>query len=214
LAAGFGSDAVLAGVAGVLVFCVAWSTLPARSRPVSFAPTFASAIYAGFPLSLVVLVRSWTGPAIVLPLLPGSPTVTSGVAWVLLTLTVTWATDSGAYLVGRAVGRRPFWPRLSPKKTWEGTIAGLLAGALVGMVWSAGFQWSGLTGGALGACGALAAVVGDLTESGLKRQAGAKESGTLLPGHGGLLDRLDSLAFSTVVVFFTGTLNQSAHFLR
>lgn len=115
--------------------------------------------------------------------------------WLLLALVPTWAGDSVAYLVGSRIGRRRIAPQVSPGKTWEGTLAGFGAAAVVALLLavSAGLH----TGPSL-----LVAVLvgpvgfgGDLFESAIKRAAGAKDSGTLFPGHGGVLDRIDSLIF-------------------
>ena len=126
---------------------------------------------------------------------------------------MTWLTDTSAYAIGRLVGRRQFSPRLSPQKTWEGTIGGVVAGTLLGGVWAQPLGWSLAAGLALGLVASWAAVLGDLAESALKRRASLKDSGTFLPGHGGLLDRIDSLAFTTAVVFLVGTLDESTHML-
>lgn len=112
---------------------------------------------------------------------------------VLALLAAVWAADAGAYFCGRAWGRHRLAPRLSPSKTWEGLAGGLLAAALAGLIAS---LWTPLRPGVLVllalACAVLS-VVGDLAESRLKRAAGAKDSSHLIPGHGGLLDRIDSL---------------------
>jgi phosphatidate cytidylyltransferase len=140
--------------------------------------------------------------------------VVTGVAWIAVVLSVTWVVDSIAYFAGRAFGQHPFSPGISPKKTWEGTIAGVLAGTLVGMAWAPVMLWTTVAGAAVGFVVSWAAVLGDLAESSLKRHAGLKDAGTVLPGHGGLLDRVDSLAFSSVVIFLVGTVDRTAHILR
>jgi phosphatidate cytidylyltransferase len=116
----------------------------------------------------------------------------AGLALALWTLVVVWATDIGAYFAGRAIGGPKLAPRLSPNKTWAGLIGGMIAalafGALV--AWIAGLPMI-LYG--LGAPLAVAAQMGDLFESWLKRISGVKDSGKLLPGHGGVLDRLDGV---------------------
>jgi len=121
-----------------------------------------------------------------------------GLAWLLLVIVVTWLGDSGAYLIGRSFGRQPLIPVVSPKKTVEGFVGGLACAALTGLVavelFGLGIHWS--IGLALGFVLGLIAVLGDLVESVLKRQAGVKDSGTLIPGHGGMLDRLDALLFT------------------
>jgi phosphatidate cytidylyltransferase len=111
----------------------------------------------------------------------------------IFALVLGWAADVGAYFGGRRFGRTKLAPRVSPNKTWEGVLGGLLVGSLVAF---AGLAWFGFSAGAfLPLCIAalLASVVGDLTESMFKRQVGLKDSGTILPGHGGVLDRIDSL---------------------
>ena len=120
----------------------------------------------------------------------------AGLQWVALAFLTTFATDTGAYAAGKAMGRRKLAPSVSPGKTWEGAAGGLLAAmsAAVGLVHLLdGVEsrvWPAL---ALGLAIGVAAQAGDLLESKLKRMAGAKNSGRLIPGHGGLLDRLDSL---------------------
>lgn len=121
-------------------------------------------------------------------------------AWPLVLVAAVWSFDSGAYLVGCAIGRRPFFAWISPKKTVEGVVGGLVV-ATVAV--AAGLALAGgnpaealLVGPLLG----VAAQAGDLAESLLKRAAGAKDSGTLLPGHGGILDRMDSFLFAAPVL--------------
>ena len=126
----------------------------------------------------------------------------NGLIWLALAIGCTWAADSGAYAAGRAFGRHKLAPTISPNKTWEGYIGGLLCSAAVGALIGAltPLSWvAGLVAGAL--VGALS-VLGDLIESMLKREAGAKDSGQLIPGHGGILDRIDSLLWSGVLVFY------------
>lgn len=110
--------------------------------------------------------------------------------YVLAFLWMVWANDTGAYLVGKPLGRHKLWPRVSPGKSWEGFIGGLIAAALVA---GAVFGWSMWGVGA--AVGALA-TAGDLTQSAWKRRLGIKDSGTLIPGHGGILDRFDGFVYA------------------
>jgi phosphatidate cytidylyltransferase len=129
-----------------------------------------------------------------------------GARWVFLVLLVTWAYDSGAYLAGTFLGRRPFMQHVSSKKTVEGVVGGLVFSALAGL---AGAPMIGLAVWQALLLGALAGVVaqlGDLIESMLKRQAGAKDSGSLVPGHGGLLDRIDGLLLTGALGYYASAL--------
>jgi phosphatidate cytidylyltransferase len=121
-----------------------------------------------------------------------------GLAWLLFVIVVTWLSDTGAYLVGRSVGKTPLVPLISPKKTVEGLVGGLIAAVLFGLLanWLFGLGLPVLAAGGAALVLALLGVVGDLAESLLKRQAGVKDSGTLIPGHGGMLDRIDALLFT------------------
>lgn len=140
---------------------------------------------------------------------PGSP---EGLAWTILLLALIWVNDSGAYLGGRRFGKAPFFPTISPRKTREGAITGTLLCILVGVLAPAlGAVWpvlaplgahSPMTLGLVGLAIALVAPAGDLAESVLKRQAGVKDSGRLIPGHGGILDRIDSLLFAAPTLYF------------
>jgi phosphatidate cytidylyltransferase len=139
-------------------------------------------------------------PAVALLALRNHPA--SGPAHLLWLFLVVWTTDIAAYLVGRSIGGPKLAPGISPGKTWAGLLGGVLGAALVGTI------VSGLLGGIAGLgtlVGGLLAVVaqaGDLFESHLKREAGVKDSGTLIPGHGGALDRLDGLLFAAPVYAF------------
>ncbi|MGJ4804974.1 phosphatidate cytidylyltransferase [Luteimonas sp. SDU82] len=124
------------------------------------------------------------------------PLVSQGHVWLLAALMIVWATDTGAYFAGRRFGKRKLAPRISPNKTVEGLLGGVAAGVAVALV-MAPLAGASLAQLPLVAVAALAtvvfSVVGDLFESLLKRHVGAKDSGTLIPGHGGVLDRLDSV---------------------
>jgi phosphatidate cytidylyltransferase len=124
--------------------------------------------------------------------------------WLLFALGINWAGDIAAYYVGRAIGKHKLAPRISPGKTVEGAIGSLAAAAIFGTAFSIGWPAAGLSLGfwiTLAGVTSLAGQLGDLTESALKRGAGMKDSGTLLPGHGGWLDRLDSSLFTMPVVY-------------
>jgi phosphatidate cytidylyltransferase len=123
-----------------------------------------------------------------------------GAGWTLMLFATTWAADIAAFAVGNLVGGPKLWPRFSPNKTWSGFAGGLAgaAGASVGV--AAAFMHLSLAGAALiGLAGGLATMAGDLWESVLKRRFGVKDSGDLIPGHGGLLDRVDGLMFAVMV---------------
>lgn len=124
----------------------------------------------------------------------------------LLAVLVTWATDTGAYTFGSLVGKRPLWPAISPKKTVEGAAGGLISGVAIGAALALLWQRSLSPWLAVAAVASIAAQLGDLVESGFKRKAGVKDSGNLLPGHGGVLDRFDSLFFAGSAVYYLATL--------
>jgi phosphatidate cytidylyltransferase len=122
---------------------------------------------------------------------------------ILLLLVLIWAGDTAAYYCGKAFGRHALAPRVSPKKTVEGAIAGVIASVgagTAGGVWFLGESWPDLM--VISAVTAVAGQFGDLAESVLKRSAGVKDSSSILPGHGGILDRLDSLFFATPVFYW------------
>jgi phosphatidate cytidylyltransferase len=125
-----------------------------------------------------------------------------GPAFLLFALVIVWVSDSVAYFVGKSIGSHSLAPHLSPKKTWEGTIAGFLGSLIAGLAF---WRWLNeplphLLG--MAAAGNVAGQVGDLLESAYKRSAGIKDSGTLLPGHGGVLDRIDALILAIPVVWY------------
>jgi phosphatidate cytidylyltransferase len=124
----------------------------------------------------------------------------SGVAWALTLVLVVWGYDIGAYLTGRAIGRRHMLEHISPSKTLEGLVGGLVLSTMAAGVGAAliGLEpWQPLI---MGPLVGLSAQVGDLAESMLKRAAGRKESGFLIPGHGGILDRIDSFLFAAPIL--------------
>ena len=129
-----------------------------------------------------------------------------GPHWVLYLLVLVWVADSGAFFAGRQFGRTRLAPKVSPGKTWEGVLGGLTACALFAFGYAHYLELQGavLTGFVLvSLVTVLFSVAGDLLESLLKRQRGVKDSGTLIPGHGGILDRIDSL-FAAAPVFLLG----------
>jgi phosphatidate cytidylyltransferase len=125
-----------------------------------------------------------------------------GPALLLFALVIIWVGDTTAYFVGRSIGKHPLAPHLSPKKTWEGTVASFLGSLIVAMVFARYMTVPLPHLLAMAALGNVAGQVGDLLESAYKRSAGIKDSGTILPGHGGVLDRIDALILAIPVVWY------------
>jgi phosphatidate cytidylyltransferase len=159
-----------------------------------------------FGLTLAgVLYLGWIGAYLI-----SLRTLPDGIWWVLLSLPSVWIADSGAYAVGSRWGRRKMTPRLSPKKTWEGYWGGVVSGTLGAALLAYVFQtWLGagpaitpFRGALLGLLLSLLTTLGDLGESMIKRQVGVKDSGTLLPGHGGVFDRIDSWLWAGVLAYY------------
>ena len=163
----------------------------------SWALTLGAALWLGWLISHFVLLRDLSEPL----------GLGIGTRWLIVTFLATWINDSVAYLVGKAIGRHPCFPYLSPKKTWEGTIGGwfggLAATALLGY-WLVDLPWA--HGLVLGILVATAAPLGDLAKSMVKRQMKVKDFSALIPGHGGMFDRIDSLLFVVPVVYYYATL--------
>ena len=187
------SDTLVYGLLAIAVvwWVVAIAALTVYPRRFS-AP---STITAGF----ATLVPSWG----LLAWLHSE--VTDGPLLILLLLAIVWSADSGAYFFGRALGRHKLAPGVSPGKTWEGVIGGLVTAALVGALAGALSESAALPVAMVAAATAALSVVGDLNVSMFKRNAGLKDSGRVLPGHGGVLDRADSVT-AAVVMFVPGLL--------
>lgn len=133
--------------------------------------------------------------------------LSGGLELTLLTIFLVWATDTGAYLIGKRFGRHLLAPQVSPKKTVEGSLGGLLLSIVVAMLyWRLFGETSWFTYLLLAIIVGVSAQIGDLFESALKRSAGVKDSGKLIPGHGGILDRFDSLIFAIPLVYYGVTL--------
>lgn len=178
-------------MAAVATMAVPPAVGPFRATAVSFTIT----AYVGGLLAFALLLRE--------TLVDGRRL---GFLLFLLPVIVTWLSDTAAYFAGRTLGRRPLAPVVSPNKTVEGAVAGLLAGPIGALLVAHAAVPELVAVGsaevaAAGAFIALAAVVGDLAESALKRECGAKDSSRLLPGHGGLLDRMDSLLWAFPVAW-------------
>jgi len=130
--------------------------------------------------------------------------------WTIMLFAATWAADVGAFVVGSTLKGPKLWPRFSPNKTWSGFAGGLLAATVVGALMASlpAFKLNLLAAGLIGLTVGLATMAGDLWESAIKRRFGVKDSGDLIPGHGGLLDRVDGLLFAVVVMAAARLANQ------
>ncbi len=155
-----------------------------------WAWTIAGILYVGWLTSYLVALRG----------------LADGRDWVFFALFITFASDTAAFFVGRALGRHKLAPHISPAKTWEGAIGGLAGAGLVSLLFllptplALPLTW--WQAGLLGSIASTAGQLGDLVESLFKRNVGVKDSGNILPGHGGALDRMDSLIFASVVVYY------------
>jgi phosphatidate cytidylyltransferase len=168
---------------------------PVERAPMDWAWTTLGSLVIGWPLAQGVALRDVQLSVVGLEW-PAGP----GLLVALVALTCTWASDTSAYAAGRFWGRTPFFAAISPRKTTEGAIAGVLAPTAVALAWSSALGWPLVFAGVLGAAAGCAAIAGDLLESALKRALGAKDAGALIPGHGGLLDRVDSLLLVLVAI--------------
>ncbi len=160
---------------------------------VRWAWTLAGILYMGWMLGHYVALRE----------------LDQGKEWVIFALFSTFACDTAAFLIGRTWGRRPLAPTISPGKTWEGAVGGFIAAIAAALILytlldavGSSLPTSYVQAILLGCFIGLFAQIGDLSESLLKRRAGVKDSGSLIPGHGGILDRIDSLVFTGVVVYY------------
>jgi phosphatidate cytidylyltransferase len=194
---------------GVLVLGSLVGTLGARSVEESplggAAVTVAGVLYAGLPLAFIPLLRELPGE---LGWVGDPPSAWAGVFAVAFPIAVTWVGDAAAYFVGTAWGRKKLAPSISPKKSWVGSWGGLAGAGVAAGVWHVlavpvlpGFPFTLPVAVGLGVLLGVGAQVGDLVESLLKREAGVKDSGTLFPGHGGVLDRLDALCFTLPLAY-------------
>jgi phosphatidate cytidylyltransferase len=177
-----------------LILSLTWQLFQVQSAApvVDWALTLSGGVYLGWLMAHFLLLRA----------------APQGLRWLTLALLSTWVCDSAAYLVGVSIGKHKLWPRISPKKSWEGLLGGWVCGtaftaalgALLGMGW--------LHGAVVGALIAIVGPFGDFGVSMLKRQVGVKDSSdaltgrNLIPGHGGMLDRIDSLLFTVPVVYY------------
>jgi phosphatidate cytidylyltransferase len=186
--------------ATLLLAAVGFTRADPRAGFMTWAITSFGVAYVGLLLPAIVLVAHLapSGGSASTPV--GVLGIGSGAAWTLMLVLVVWGYDTGAYLTGRRLGRRRLLDHISPSKTVEGLAGGLIVATLAAGIGAAlvGLDpWHPLV---IGPLVGLAAQAGDLAESMLKRAAGRKESGFLVPGHGGILDRIDSFLFAAPVL--------------
>ena len=188
-------------VSGSYVSVLAWlSTAAAFASMLWFLMAAPSGGAAGTVVLTIAVAALVGGTLLHAPMLRE---IDQGREWVIYLIAITFASDTSAYLVGRAVGRLKLAPRISPGKTWEGAIGGIAGGMAASAAAVALLSLDVSLFEAIGAGAGLSIVgqLGDLGESKLKRLAGAKDSGVVVPGHGGILDRLDSIVWNLVVVY-------------
>jgi len=199
--------AALAGMAGAIVLVIAGEDVAARWPAVvcvlALAPVAIFSLSTLWPpagdLRRAAQAASWITASVPYAGLLGSLVALrahpEGLAWTALALAMTWGNDTGAYFVGMRFGRRKLYPKVSPHKSWEGFFGGLVASVVAAAIFRffLPLDWGDVLvlGGVAGVVGPL----GDLSESMIKRAFDVKDSGNLIPGHGGIFDRLDALLF-------------------
>ena len=191
-----GSGLLVGAVGLVLIAVASFTKLDPHDGLATWMATIFGALYVSL-LSFVIRL------GLAAPGVPsGSPLAALGAerGWVLFLVFAVWSYDTGAYLVGKNLGRTKFLTHISPSKTVEGLVGGVVATTVVAAIMLWGLGQDPRHALVLGPLTALAAQAGDLAESVIKRAAGAKDSGTLIPGHGGVLDRVDSFVFAAPIV--------------
>lgn len=181
---------------------------PNRSPLHNLAPTWFGVLYIGWLFPFAARLRWLPASDLARVGWPVGPrpdwqgVLDPGTALLLLVLLTTWSADTCAFLVGKSIGKHKLAPVLSPGKTWEGAVGGFVGavGIGIGVGWVLGFPpaWSGTAAALIG----LMAVLGDLCKSSIKREVGIKDFGKIIPGHGGALDRFDSLLFTAPTIYF------------
>jgi len=182
----------------LLVFCFlglfGYFLVAAQRHPTELGQHFREFMFSIFGLLYLALLPTYLVKIHALP---------AGVEWTILFLLINWSNDTGAYFAGKKYGKTPLYPLISPKKTREGGIGGLLTGFVVSLIYKLvffhGMAWSAVI--AVPLFVGPVSQIGDLCESFLKRAFGVKDSGSILPGHGGFLDRFDGVVFSLPIMY-------------
>ncbi len=196
------------GSALLISFLCVLSRKQLHGAMVDWALTLAIALYLGWPMSNLLVLRGYE-PGIFHPGTALWLTLPAGIWWLLVILLGVWSFDAAAFFSGRYFGRHKLAPMISPAKTWEGVAGGLVFSVIACLIltivplhvpWYLAILLGILIGGA--------ATLGDLAESLIKRQTHVKDSGQIMPGHGGMLDRIDSLLFAAIVVYIFAQLMQ------
>ncbi|SDF39761.1 phosphatidate cytidylyltransferase [Sporolituus thermophilus] len=184
----------------LLVLCLAKAVTSSSSFTIADASfTFFGIAYVGLTFSHIILLRfadNFTSYNV------GNVTLPAGAVYLWLAFVGTWANDTFAYFVGTKFGQNKLCPAISPYKTWEGAIGGIIGSLLGTAILGSLFQIPLFHGLIIGLLAGIAAPLGDLAESAIKRYTGVKDSGRLLPGHGGVLDRFDSIMFAVPTVYY------------
>jgi phosphatidate cytidylyltransferase len=191
------------GLGGALLVSFPWLFFRQKldGAMVDWALTLAISLYLGWPMSFFLLLRGYEA-ATIRALDIAAVHLPAGAWWVLTVLLGVWGFDAAAFFTGRYLGRHRLAPKISPAKSWEGVLGGLIVSILAALLLTVrplGVPWYIAIG--LGSVLGVAAVLGDLAESLIKRQTRVKDSGQILPGHGGMLDRIDSMLFAVIVVY-------------
>ena len=173
----------------LLLSLIVWYVFWLRARVPDVGVSFFGAAYTGLLLSGIVVVRT------------ALPDPWGGVLVIGIFLSI-WANDSFAYLVGSKIGKHKMAPVLSPKKSIEGAVGGVVGAALLGVIYAAATQGKMAEYALICAVGALISMVGDLAASAIKRNQNIKDYGKLIPGHGGILDRFDSVIITAPVIYY------------
>jgi phosphatidate cytidylyltransferase len=191
-----GSGLLLIAIGVVLVAAAAFTRTDPRDGLATWMATLFGAIYVSLLAFVIRLGQAGPIPP------DGAPLAVLGSerGWIVLLILAVWSYDTGAYLVGRRFGRARFLEHISPSKTYAGLTGGIVATTIAVGIVLVGLGQPPIHAIVLGPLTALAAQAGDLAESMLKRAAGAKDSGNLIPGHGGILDRVDSFLFAAPVM--------------